>query len=249
MNPRRRLSLAVAVVAASLVAVPTAWGKGVMALKVGETGKSRGITGFRAAFSGRLDKQSAQKVRNYAFVGTRPDGTRARIALRSARYLPRRRAVRVRVAEPFEQTNFTKLRIQLKGRRGGLTDAKGRRLDGDRDGRPGGDAPFRFRVISGKTVTFTDRDGDQAKITIKRGGRLDGIAPIGGPAEQRTQFWILDPIALRSTLSGTVRPRGDGIVVIAEIIGLDKVNTSALLQNSQFKVNVLTQTSNATGRG
>ena len=53
----------------------------------------------------------------------------------------------------------------------------------------------------------------------------------------------------RGTLSGTVRPRGDGIVVIAEIIGLDKKEFTPLLSNTSFRVNTLTFSSNATGIG
>jgi hypothetical protein len=44
-------------------------------------------------------------------------------------------------------------------------------------------------------------------------------------------------------------PRGDGIVVIAEIIGLDKKEFTPLLSNSSFRVNTLTFSSNATGIG
>src|SRR5439155_11702418 len=110
---------------------------------------------------------------------------------------------------------------------------------------------FRFALFSGTTVTFTDRDRDRATLSIANGGSLDGIRPIRGSATQNTQFWILDPIALRSTLSGTVRrsSTGDGIVVIAEIIGLDKKEFTPLLSNTSFRVNTLTFSSNATGIG
>ena len=108
---------------------------------------------------------------------------------------------------------------------------------------------LRFQVFSGTTVTFTDQDGDQATLNITNGGRSTASGPSQGPATQNTQFWILDPIALRSTLSGTVRkaPRGDGIVVIAEIIGLDKKEFTPLLTNTSFRVNTLTFSSNADG--
>ena len=75
------------------------------------------------------------------------------------------------------------------------------------------------------------------------------MRPLGGPNTQITQFWILDPIALRSTLSGSVtRTAGsNGIVVIAEIIGLDKKEITPLLTNPSFRVNTLTFNSSATG--
>ena len=65
----------------------------------------------------------------------------------------------------------------------------------------------------------------------------------------RTQFWILDPIALRSTVTGTVKTSrfGDGIVVISEIIGLDKKEFAPLLTSPSFRVNTQTFSSNATG--
>jgi hypothetical protein len=125
---------------------------------------------------------------------------------------------------------------------------------------------FAKQVLPDPGVTFEDRDHDQATLTITGGGRLDDIEPIAPPRrpnravaqrthlpldpprEQRSQFWILDPIALRSTLAGNVRPRGDGIVVIAELIGLDKKEFTPLLTNPSFRVNMLTFDSNATGR-
>jgi hypothetical protein len=102
------------------------------------------------------------------------------------------------------------------------------------------------------TVTVKDRDGDVATLTWKTAARSMGSRlPRPRPRSQRTQFWILDPIALRSTLSGTVTKsaKGDGIVVIAEIIGLDKKEFTPLLTNTSFRVNTLTFSSNATGIG
>lgn len=219
--------------------------------RVGETGPSRGITGFRAAFSRDMDRASVRNVHNYGFVGIRPSGRRVAIPLRSASYDRTKRVVRVRTQDPFMQTQFRRIEIRFNGHSGGLIDTRGRLLDGDRNGRAGGDATFRFRLFSGTTVTFTEADGDQATISIVGGGRLDGIQPSGGPTTQHTQFWILDPIPLRSTLMGSVMrsPRGDGIVVIAEIIGLDRADFMGISMNSMFRVNTLTFTSNATGIG
>lgn len=216
-------------------------------LRIGLTGPSRGITGAVLHFNEDLRRGSAQNLRNYSFFAF-AGGRRQRIALGSAVYDPITRTVTLTAREPFGQTQFTRLQINVRGTRGGLTDLRGNLLDGEPDGEPGGDAVFRFRVFSGTSVTFTDRDGDRATLTLTGGGRLDGIVPIRTPRRQLTQFWILDPIALRSTLSGTVRPRGDGIVVIAEIIGLDKKEFTPLLMNSSFRVNTLTFDSNATGR-
>ena len=219
--------------------------------RVGETGPSRGITGFRAAFSRAMEPSSVRTVSNYSLVGIRPSGRRVRIRLRSATYESLKRAVTVKVETAFMQTQFKRIEIGFNGHSGGLVDSRGRLLDGDQDGRAGGDARLRFRLFSGTTVTFTESDGDQATVSIVGGGRLDGIEPRGGPTTQHAQFWILDPIPLRSMLMGSVMRsgQGDGIVVIAELIGLNGVNFMGISTNSMFRVNTLTFTSNATGIG
>jgi hypothetical protein len=151
--------------------------------------------------------------------------------------------------------------MRFNGRRGGLTGVRGRLLDGDRDGRAGGDAISRFRLITGTSVSFRDRDGDRATIRIRNGGRLDAIAPVGGPPTQNSQFWVLDPIAGQSTLSGTVRPAptSDGTVTVAEISGIGGVDTTQIVvttacppppeRRCAVQVNTLTFSSNATGIG
>ena len=88
-------------------------------------------------------------------------------------------------------------------------------------------------------------------LTLTGGGQLDGVLPLGGPSAQVTQFWILDPIALVTTLGGTLKRgiKGDGIVVISEIIGLDKKEFFPIATNPAFRINRLTFSSNATGLG
>jgi hypothetical protein len=256
----RALALAAALVAVSAVGAPAVAGaaSGPVVKHVGETGASRGITGFRARFSRALDAERARDVDNYTFVGVRPSGKRVELGLESVKYKRGRRRVTVEVAEPFRQTRFRRLRIGFEGGPDGLADTRGRLLDGDRDGSAGGDALVRFRVVSGTTVRFRELDGDRAAITIEQGGHLDGIAPVGGPATQHTQFWIVDPILDQSRLSGSVTPAparavarasATGIVFVSEIIGLDRVIATPLLTNPSFRVNTLTFSSNATGIG
>jgi hypothetical protein len=214
------------------------------------TGPSRGISGFTVQFTEDMDEASAENVANYTFMAV--GKKKAAIALSSATYDPATRTVTVAATTPFMQTDFKGLEVKIKGKAGGLTDAAGNLLDGTGRGRPGSDASFKFGVFSGTSINLTDRDGDQATLTLANGGRLDGIVPLKSKTRtQRTQFWILDPIALRSTISGSVikGTKGDGIVVIAEIIGLDKKEFTPLLTNTSFRVNTLTFSSNATGIG
>ena len=226
-----------------------------------ETGKSRGITGAVLTFNEDLNPTQARDIRNYALIGVKGTnlkvtGAKARrnqtpIALGSAVYDPIERTVTLTASQPFMQTQFQQLLFKVNGQRQhGVRDLAGNLLN-TRNRRGGGDSQFQFAVFSGTTVSFTDRDGDVATLNIANGGSLDGIRPLKGPATQNTQFWILDPIALRSTLSGSVQrgTRGDGIVVIAEFIGLDKKEFTPLLNNTSFRVNTLTFSSNATGKG
>src|SRR6185436_13378500 len=127
----------------------------------------------------------------------------------------------------------------------------GNALNGRTNGsRAGGDELVKLRIFSGRTIRYTDVDGDKVTLTIENGGQIDGIEPTNAPGN-RVQFWIVNPISLTSKISGTVTrsPTGDGIVVIAEIIGLDKKEITPLLSNTSFKVNTLTFSSNATGIG
>jgi len=212
------------------------------------TGPSRGITGAVVQFSEDLAPAAGSNVANFIFAARPRRGRPMAFPITTATYDPVFRRTTLTVA-PFMQTNFRQIDITISS---AVTDLAGNQLDGRGRGLPS-QAVFSFQIFSGQTVTFVDRDGDRATLTIENGGRLDGIRPLRTPANatQQTQFWILDPIALRSTVSGSVArgPRGNGVVVIAEIIGLDKKEFTPLLSNPSFRVNTLTFSSNATGIG
>jgi hypothetical protein len=175
-------------------------------------------------------------------------GRTQRVTPDTAVYDPVGRTVTLSIPA-FEQTDFKKSAVQVNGRSGGVTDLAANLLDGNRNGRPGGNATQLFQIFSGETVRVRDKDGDRLTLTIENGGRLDGVRPVGGPTTQNVQFWLVDPISFASVTSGTVKTsrRGNGIVVIAEIIGLDLSDSQALLTNSSIVVNRLTFSSSATG--
>ena len=133
----------------------------------------------------------------------------------------------------------------------GVKDVNLNLLDGDRNGRAGGHAVQAFKIFSGTNLNFRDREGDRVTLTLSGGGSLDGVLPLGGPAMQQTQFWILDPISLQTTLQGSVRKsvKGNGIIVISEIIGLDKKEFAPISTNPAFSINRLTFSPIATGLG
>jgi hypothetical protein len=224
---------------------------GPQIVRVGLTGPSRGITGAVLYFNEDMDPQSVQRRNNYNLTVVPKSGPLRKMFFSGAVYDPVERKLTLTL-KPFAQTEFAAMSLRVNGSDPfGVKDIRGNLLDGDRNGTPGGFAVHAFKVFSGTRVTFVDRDLDVATLILSGGGRLDGIVPLGGPLEQRAQFWILDPIALRTTLSGGVSKsvRGDGIVVISEIIGLDKKEFTPLLTNTSFRVNTLTFSSNATGIG
>jgi hypothetical protein len=222
---------------------------------VGLTGPSRGITGAVVHFNEDMDVTTVRDVNNYRLVVFSRNGKPQMKAFTSAAYDPVDRSVTLTLP-PFTQTEFKRMALRVNGkpasatRPPGVTDIAGNLLDGDGNHRAGGSATQFFKVFSGTTVNFKDRDGDRVTVELVGGGHLDGIIPLRGPAAQHTQFWIVDPTPLQTTLGGSVltSPKGDGIAVISEIIGLDKTEFTPLSSNAAFRINRLTFSSSATGR-
>src|SRR5829696_2007715 len=157
----RRIACACLIAAAAVVAVlalAAAEARGATGgprvVRIAETGPSRGIDGFRAFFNRDLDPRTARKLSNYTLEGVAADGKVTRIALRSVRYDRRARIATVATTQPFSQGVFKQLVFRLKGGRGRLADIRGNLLDGNRDGRAGGDAVLRFDIVSGTSVTL-----------------------------------------------------------------------------------------------
>jgi hypothetical protein len=225
---------------------------GPQVLYIGLTGPSRGIDGAVIFYNEDMDPAAATNLDYYTLTVLPKRGKPVSRQFDSAVYDPARRTVTLHLNEGFMQTDAKKLGIRIRARgTTGVKDSYGNLLDGNRDGAPGGDGVQLFKVFSGTTLKFRDRDGDKVTLTLTGGGQLDGVLPIGGPARQQTQFWILDPIALVTKFDGSVtRSRtGDGVLVIAEIIGLDKKEFTPIASNPSFRINRLTFSSNATGLG
>ncbi len=227
--------------------------EGPVVTHFGLTGPSRGITGAVVGFNEDLDPATATHLANYTLVGD-SGGRKTPVTFESATYDSNTRMVTLR-ATPFRQTELKGFKFSVRGKKAkhgepaatGVRDVAGNLLDGKDKGKNGDDADLDFDVLHGPTIQINDDDGDRATITITGGGSLDAAVLKG--KSRRTQFWILDPIPLRSTLSGTVAtsPQSDRIVRVGEIIGLDKKAFTPLLTNPSFRVNILTFSTNATG--
>jgi hypothetical protein len=97
-------------------------------------------TEFRIWFDGKLDAVSAQKLTSYILVqagrdrrfGTKDD---RRITLASVKYDAARSVVTLRTKTTFRASD----RLQLRLLASRIHDSEGRPIDGNRDGRTGGD--------------------------------------------------------------------------------------------------------------
>lgn len=219
---------------------------GPQVIDLGMTGTSRAISGMVVKFDRDMDPVKAASIPSYSLLAL-GKGVKADVVFVSAVYDPVGRFVTLTASETFAQTTFKTLKVKINGKKDGLTGANGSPL-GSKNGKSGKDALFTFDILSGKEVSFKDTDGDKATIIVANGGQLDAIKLKG--KRFLFQAWILDPIALQSTLSGSVTKsrKGDGIIVISEIIGLDKKENTPLLTNPAFKVKTATFSPIATGR-
>ena len=169
-------------------------------------------------FSEDMDPIAVTNLTYYSLTTVPKKGRPASVQFDSAAYDPTLRMVTLKLNQGFMQTESKKLALRIRARgTTGVKDAYGNLLDGNRDGKIGGDAVQLFKVFSGETLKFRDRDGDKVTLELTGGGHLDGVLPLGGPPDQQTQFWIVDPISLVTRLNGTVTKSrtGNGIVVIA----------------------------------
>ena len=225
---------------------------GPQVLYIGLTGPSRAIDGAVIFFNEDMDPSSVANLDYYSLTTVPRSGKTVARQFDSAVYDPAKRIVTLGLNEGFMQTDAKKLvlRIQARGTTG-VKDVHGNLLDGNRNAKAGGDAVQVFKVFSGTTLKFRDRDGDKVTLELTGGGQLDGVLPIGGPPKQQTQFWILDPLSLVTRFDGSVTKsrKGDGILVISEIIGLDKKEFTPIANNRSFRINRFTFTTDATGLG
>lgn len=142
------------------------------------------------------------------------------IALASATYDDATHSVTLTPTQPLEiAKTFRRLRIQ--GERGNaVRTADGTAIDGNQDGRPGGDAVITFKSYSKRSLSYRDPDGDRVKITLDGPGRL--VSFINKDRTQsRPIIFIREADPTRTVISGTVKKakRGDGVAVIPQILG------------------------------
>ena len=214
-------------------------------------GPAEAVTSVVLTFAVPLDPATAADTAAYRIVtvtkekddGLFGDGSTEtdtnRVGLLSASYDPLTNAVTLLPIKPFEvRKSFKSIRVIATGPRAVLT-ASGAPLDGDGNGRPGGDIVVRYRANSRRSLTFRDPDGDRAKLRLTGPGEILYLAPSKGRSSP-TLFFRGTQFAT-SVLTGTVKKarRGDGVVDVAQISGTSSVGVG-IAGDPAFRVRALT---------
>ncbi|HEX8914867.1 MAG TPA: hypothetical protein VF796_21115, partial [Humisphaera sp.] len=154
----------------------------------------------------------------------REDRYHALVDIRSAEYHPETLTVNIYARDEFYPSVVMKA-VKVLGRRTGITDLAGNRLDGDGDGRPGDSALFRFAKYFGKKVRYIDADGDKVRLKLNGGGRMLVLVQRNPHPKANSGtalvVWLIDGVTKRSALTGTVTPTsrgGDGRADIGAIL-------------------------------
>jgi hypothetical protein len=210
------------------------------------------VTGIVLTFAVPLDAASAQNVRAYSVskrtagtdssfgpIDTSSDGTTRRVHFQSAVYDAAAQTVTLTPTAPFDMGHrFRRLLVQGNGTNA-VKDAAGSPIDGNGDGRAGGDIAIHSRVVRTSRFVFRERDGDTALL------RLTGPGVMRVWADTRRNLapvvFLVGTNAGQSTLTGTVRRgrrAGDGVVTIHEISGTSTAS-APLVTDPAFHVDVV----------
>jgi hypothetical protein len=199
----------------------------------------RAVEGIVLTFSEPLDPATVSNPRTYR-VGRRTDRRqrfdvdfnndndrfrRGLVRFEDPVYDAATNTVTLNAIVPFNITRRFRT-IRVLSRVGGtlaIKDLAGNLLDGNNDGKPGGDAVEQFTFRRGRHITYGERDGDNVSLSLTGPGRLwvirqteDGDVLARGDA-RRVYIENADPA--RSILTGKVSGRGNGVAVIEQLVG------------------------------
>jgi hypothetical protein len=156
--------------------------------------------------------------------GEEASTSNSHVRIESAIYDPANNTVRLIAKNIFTvRQSFTVIVVRGKGPNAVLTPT-GEALDGDGNGKPGGDVTLRFKSAVSKRFKFKEKDGDNVTIKLDGDGRFFWLNPVRGRSSPVifTRF-----TNTASILSGTIKQgkKGNGIVDIAQISGSEFTNS------------------------
>src|SRR5262249_44826984 len=206
---------------------------------VGFLGSTQRISAVVVQLRQAVDPTTGQDHANYTLEGM-AGGTFRRIPFANPVYNPANRTVTLHCLRPYKLASFRRYRIAVNGDGpSGVTDHEGRLLDGNNDGVPGGDFVELLRVRQGKTVRYTDHDGDRVTLRCAGDVSLDLIQQSDGDV---VQAWAVQsrkkpglgrpfPPGGRARLSAELRssPGADGIATMLELVGVRNVTLTGII--------------------
>jgi hypothetical protein len=216
------------------------------------TGTADAVTSVTLTFGVPLDAASAQNVKAYSVTRKIPgksssfgliptggtDSNTRRVGFVSAAYNPATQTVILTPAAAFNMyRKFRRINIDGTGANA-VKDAAGAPIDGDGNGKPGGNNLIHARLIHSNKFTFKEADGDSGHL------KLNGPGKIVAFADQRKDIapivFLTGSNALQSTLTGSVTRghRGDGVVTIGQLVGTTFASVP-ILANPAFVVEVV----------
>ena len=215
-------------------------------------GTELSATAVVLTFDVPLDPVTASKVNAYGFgltVQTSSGGNgfldgylgttsstglqNKRVKITSAVYDPATMSVTLTAARPFRADRlFRYVHVSGTGSTA-IHTATGEVIDGNGDGKPGGDSLVRFFSIKGKRISYRDVDGDIVTIKLTGPGQLDLLA--AAPAALSLSSSSTGPTPRRASSPGTSAGAelGDGHAILEEVSGLGTVRDQ-LTSNPQF---------------
>jgi hypothetical protein len=212
-------------------------------------GPQEAVTAVVLTFDVPLDPTTAQNTSAYKLVRKSQDdddgfggdgGTDvSRVSIETANYDPVANAVTLTVRRAFElRKNFTVVQVQGNGPNAVLT-AAGTPIDGDGNGREGGDLFLRYKARASKTFNFKEADGDRVRLRVQGGGHMLYFLPIRGRSSPA--FFMRETDPATSLLTGTVKQgkRGDGVIDIAQISAASTAQIS-ILNDPAYRVRNVT---------
>jgi hypothetical protein len=153
------------------------------------------------------------------FGGDEDETETDRIRIETATYDETANTVTLTPRRPFQMTkNFRHIKIKGTGDNA-LLRPDGTRIDGDGNGKAGGDAVLTFKAARSNSVSYKDADGDKVIIRLQGPGKILSLVPKKGPAAPL--LFLRETDAATSELIGTVKKakKGDGVTVIQQISG------------------------------
>jgi hypothetical protein len=214
----------------------------------------RAVEAVILTFNEPLDEASAEDLRHFR-IGVRTDrrqdyddeedrtqgSSNGLINFTSAVYDEATLTVTLTPVKPFNITRKFRT-IRVLGRENQtIRDLAGNRIDGNGDGRPGGDAIEKFTFRRGGRVSYGDPDGDSVSMRLEGPGLLWALRKTNGgrvlARGDALRVYIENGDPTRTIVTGKVTGRGNNVAVIDELVNVSSAAQVQLIGNPAFQIN------------